>query len=189
MYVSAHVPAPRALAALAAENFFYSLSVAIAVLFGVAVLFVAFPAVPEELRTISLVIVAGMTAVLVGALWLIAKEPALVSATLGRRGSPRILGKIRDLVAQHPEQWFAARDAKPFADHWSLDGERLSRPPRGYDPTHAAIEDIKRKDFVAVAPLSFNEAISSNLVKLAGQRFAETVPLMNFLCTALGVAY
>lgn len=97
MYVSAHVPAPRALAALAAENFFYSLSVAIAVLFGVAVLFVAFPAVPEELRTLSLVIVAGMTAVLVGALWLIAKEPALVSATLGRFVSPRILGKIRDL--------------------------------------------------------------------------------------------
>lgn len=102
---------------------------------------------------------------------------------------PEVLGKIRDLVAQHPEQWFAARDAKPFSDHWSLDGERLSRPPRGYDPTHPAIEDIKRKDFVAVAPLSFNEAISSNLVKLAGQRFAETVPLMNFLCTALGVAY
>ncbi|OQA33915.1 MAG: hypothetical protein BWY57_00881 [Betaproteobacteria bacterium ADurb.Bin341] len=99
------------------------------------------------------------------------------------------LGKIRDLVAQQPEQWFAARDAKPFVDHWQLDGERLKRPPRGYDVMHPAIEDIKRKDFVAVTPLSFNEVIGPGLVKLASQRFADTAPLMKFLCAALGVTY
>lgn len=96
MYVGAHIPPPRALAALAAENFFYSLSVAVTVLFGVAVLFVAFP-VPDWLRTASLFLVAGMATVLVAALWLIAKEPALVSSTLGRFVSPRILDKIREL--------------------------------------------------------------------------------------------
>lgn len=105
MYVGAHVPPQRALAALAAETFFYSLSVAIAVLFGVAVLFLEF-AVSEPLRTISLMFVAGMAAVLVGALWLIAKEPALVSATMARlsrfagtRASAyvRLVEKIRDM--------------------------------------------------------------------------------------------
>lgn len=96
MYVRAHIPPPRALAALAAENFFYSLSVAVAVLLGVAVLFVAFP-VPDWMQTASLILVAGMAAVLVAALWLIAKEPALVSTTLGRFVSPRILDKIREL--------------------------------------------------------------------------------------------
>ncbi len=96
MYVGRHIPPQRALAALAAENFFYSLSVAVAVLFGVAVLFVAFP-VPEPLRTASLILVAGMAAVLVAALWLIAKEPALVSSTLGRFVSPRTVEKIREL--------------------------------------------------------------------------------------------
>ncbi|TAK18547.1 MAG: hypothetical protein EPO35_01375 [Acidobacteria bacterium] len=83
MLVRAHMPPQRALAALAAENFFYSLSVAITVLAGVVVLFVAFP-VPEALRTASLVLVGLMAAVLVGALWLIWKEPALVSSTLSR---------------------------------------------------------------------------------------------------------
>lgn len=83
LYVRAHVPPERALAALAAENFFYSLSVAVTVLAGVAVLFLAYP-VPDWLRTASLVLVALMAAVLVAALWLIAKEPALVSATLTR---------------------------------------------------------------------------------------------------------
>jgi hypothetical protein len=108
MYVRAHVPPPRALAALAAENFFYSLSVAVAVLIGVAVLFLAFP-VPDQLRTASLIIVAGMGAVLVAALWLIVKEPALVSSTLGRLVSNRVLEKIRELevssyafVRSHP---------------------------------------------------------------------------------------
>ncbi len=105
MYVRAHIPPPRALAALAAENFFYSLSVAVAVLLGVAVLFLAFP-VPDWMQTASLVLVTGMAAVLVAALWLIAKEPAVVSSTLSRilriggaKAPPyvRIIDKIREL--------------------------------------------------------------------------------------------
>lgn len=83
IFVRAHVPPQRALAALAAENFFYSLSVALSVLAGVAVLFIAYP-VPDALRTASLVLVGAMAAVLVGGLWLIWKEPALVSSTLAR---------------------------------------------------------------------------------------------------------
>lgn len=83
MLVARHMPPPRALAALAAENFFYSLSVALTVLGGVAVLFIAFP-LPDALRTASLVLVGMMAAVLVGGLVLIWKEPALVSSTLTR---------------------------------------------------------------------------------------------------------
>lgn len=83
MLVRAHLPAPRALAALAAENFFYSLSVALAVLAGVAVLFVEYT-VPDALRTLSLGLVGAMATVLLGGLWLILKEPALVSSTLAR---------------------------------------------------------------------------------------------------------
>lgn len=84
IFVRAHMPPQRALAALAAENFFYSISVALAVLAGVAVLFLRFPALPDALRTASLVLVAMMAAVLVGGLWLIWKKPALVSSTLAR---------------------------------------------------------------------------------------------------------
>jgi hypothetical protein len=98
MFVRAHLPTPRALAALAAENFLYSLSVAIAVLIGVAVLFFEFPySMHDTLRTAAFAIVVGMTLVLAVALWLIARQPALVSSTLGRFVSPRVLGKIRDL--------------------------------------------------------------------------------------------
>ncbi|MEI6245777.1 MAG: lysylphosphatidylglycerol synthase domain-containing protein [Acidobacteriota bacterium] len=96
MFVREYVAPPRALAALAAENFIYSLSVVVAVLTGVAVLFLDYQ-VSDALRTVSFVLIGGMLAVLVGALWLIAKEPALVSSTLGRFVGEGSLATIRDL--------------------------------------------------------------------------------------------
>ena len=99
------------------------------------------------------------------------------------------LGKIRDLIAQKPEKWFAARDDKRFAAQWKLWGESLTLPPRGYAADHPAMSDIKRKDFVAIAPLSVKEVAGTGLVKLAEKRFAETAQFMSFLCTALDVQY
>jgi len=99
------------------------------------------------------------------------------------------LGRIRDLVAANPERWFAARDDRKFAAHWALAGDSLSRPPRGYAADHRAIEDLKRKDFIGLAPLSDVEVTTPGLVKLAGARFAAAAPLMKFLCDAQGVQY
>ncbi|MBU1425489.1 MAG: DUF2461 domain-containing protein [Gammaproteobacteria bacterium] len=99
------------------------------------------------------------------------------------------LGKIRDLIVQKPEKWFAARGDRKFSAQWELWGDTLTRPPRGYAADHPAIADLKRKDFVALAPLSIAEVTGAGLVKLAGKRFAETTPFMKFLCEALHVPY
>ncbi len=99
------------------------------------------------------------------------------------------LGRIRDLIAAKPERWFAVRDERKFTAHWALAGDSLTRPPRGYAVDHAALEDLKRKDFIGLAPLSPAEVTGSGLVKLAGARFAAAAPLMKFLCEALGVRY
>jgi uncharacterized protein (TIGR02453 family) len=99
------------------------------------------------------------------------------------------LWKMRNAIAQKPEQWFKARDDKKFNAHWALDGDTLTRPPRGFAADHVAIDDLKRKDYVAVASLSKAEVISPDFVKLTAQRFTEAVPLMKFLCGALEVQY
>jgi uncharacterized protein (TIGR02453 family) len=99
------------------------------------------------------------------------------------------LGKIRDLVVQKPEKWFSTRDDKKFTSQWELAGDRLTRPPRGYATDHVAIEDIKRKDFIALAPLFIKEVTGKGLVELAEKRFTESVPLMKFLCEALDAPY
>jgi uncharacterized protein (DUF2461 family) len=100
-----------------------------------------------------------------------------------------MLGHIRDLITANPKRWFAVRDDRKFAAHWTLTGDSLTRPPRGYAAGHPAIEDLKRKDFIGLAPLSFPDATGPGLVKLAAGRFAAAAPLMKFLCEAQSVQY
>lgn len=99
------------------------------------------------------------------------------------------LGRYRDHIVKKTEKWFAARDDKKFTSQWELWGEGLTRPPRGYAADHPAIEDLKRKDFIAIAPLSVAEVTGTGLVKLAGSRFASAAPFMKFLCEALEIQY
>jgi uncharacterized protein (TIGR02453 family) len=99
------------------------------------------------------------------------------------------LGRIRDFIAREHEQWFAARDDRKFVSQWELWGDTLTRPPRGYAADHPAVDDLKRKDFVAIAPLSRLEATHAGLHKLAARRFAEAAPFMKVLCKALDVPY
>lgn len=99
------------------------------------------------------------------------------------------LARIRDRIACAPEKWFSARDHGSFCEKWTHSGASLTRPPRGYQADHAAIEDLKRKDYVAIAALSLDEVIDRDFVQLAGARFAVATPFMKFLCEALQVRY
>lgn len=99
------------------------------------------------------------------------------------------LARIRERIAENPGRWFAVRDDETFAAQWIASGERLSRPPRGYAADHPAIDDLKRKDFVALADLSRNDVLSAGLVNLAAAKFSAARPFMEFLCRALAVAY
>ena len=99
------------------------------------------------------------------------------------------LGRIRDLIAGKPDKWFSVRDNKKFVAQWELSGSSLARPPRGYAADHAAIDDLKRKDFVCIAPLSLTEVVGPGLVKLAATRFASAAPFAKFLCAALVIQY
>jgi hypothetical protein len=71
----------HALAALAAENFFYSLSVAAMIVMGMIALLAAFPLEPV-LRGVSIASLIGMLAVIGAALWIVWRKPAAVSAVL-----------------------------------------------------------------------------------------------------------
>jgi uncharacterized protein (TIGR02453 family) len=102
---------------------------------------------------------------------------------------PEALGRIREMVAAEPDRWFAARDERKFTAKFVLTGDSLSRPPRGYAADHPAGEDLKRKDFIALAPLGFDEIVGSELVKRAGACFSASTPFMKFLCEALAVPF
>ena len=63
---------------------------------------------------------------------------------------PTILGQIRQHIAEHPERLSAVLADPAFAATFgTIDGERLKRPPQGYDETTPGIEFIKLKSFTA----------------------------------------
>ena len=111
MYLGGRTDAARVFAALAAENFFYSISVAIYVTAGTAALLLSFDLSPR-IRLASLLILAGMAAVLIGATWLAWQRPRLLTSLVSRVPSPRaqrLAGKLHDFevsvygTAAHPD--------------------------------------------------------------------------------------
>jgi uncharacterized protein (TIGR02453 family) len=111
-----------------------------------------------------------------------------VGAGLWRPDAPS-LAKIRDRIVTKPAAWAAVIDDPGFAAQWRLTGDALSRPPRGYDPAHPYIEDLRRKDFIAVTPLDQAAACAPDFVQRLAALCATATPLMRFLTTAVEVAW
>lgn len=100
-----------------------------------------------------------------------------------------VLLKVREAILEKGEAWVAARDDKAFRRHFQLTGDSLVNAPRGYAKDHPLVEDLKRKDFIAMAPLSRAEVLSAELLPLVVERFREAEPLMRFLCGAMGLRF
>ena len=103
---------------------------------------------------------------------------------------PTALSTIRLAIAQKPAAWKKVLDDKDFRKHFDqVEGEALSRPPRGFDPANPFIADIKKKSFFAIRQEGMRFAQSPKLVDEVIDTFRSTTPLMKFLCGALGVPY
>ena len=55
------------------------------------------------------------------------------------------LGSVRDAMVANPARWNRALSEPRFAGRFKLEGDSLTRPPKGYDPDHPLIEHLKRK--------------------------------------------
>jgi uncharacterized protein (TIGR02453 family) len=100
------------------------------------------------------------------------------------------LAKIRDAIVDDPAAWKRAAYGKRFTDVFTLsDGERLKRPPRGYDADHPFIDDLRRKDFTAGRRLTQKQVTSPGFVDEYARICATATPFMRFLCAAVGVPF
>ena len=99
------------------------------------------------------------------------------------------VAKIRKAIAEEPQAWLRARDDKSFRALFKLDGESLVRPPRGFDKDHPLIEDIKRKDFIAMRALTPPDLMRTDLDEELAKSYAACKPLMAFLCHALALPF
>jgi len=92
---------------------------------------------------------------------------------------PRAVQKIRAGIVERSKEWGKVRSG------FALIGETLKRPPAGYRAEHPLIEDLKRKDFAAVLPVSEEEVLGARLEKVLIGRFKKIAPFVSFLDAAL----
>lgn len=99
------------------------------------------------------------------------------------------LAAIRKRIEARQAEWLRARDDRTFKRHFNLGGESLKRPPRGFDKEHPMIEDIRRKDFIAVKTMDHDDALHARFQQKVETAFKAATPYMKFLCKAVGVPY
>ena len=99
------------------------------------------------------------------------------------------LGKIRDAIVEKSKDWSTAVNDKTFRKNFELSGESLKNGPRGYDKEHPLIDDLKRKDFIAISHFDQKSMLGKNFKKEVVQRFSDAEPYMKFLCKALLLRY
>ncbi len=117
-------------------------------------------------------------------------EPDNCSAGAGIwRPEPRALKSIRDAIAENPKKWERAISGREFRSSCTMVGESLRRPPRGYDPNHPLIEDIKRRDFTVSSSIPSGEVWSSDFMEVLLEAFRASVPFVKFLTEAVGLPF
>ncbi|MEW8026364.1 MAG: DUF2461 domain-containing protein [Candidatus Thiodiazotropha sp.] len=101
----------------------------------------------------------------------------------------KTLSKIRNFITDNPAAWRAALREKPFRKHFQLVGDSLIRPPRGFPAEHPLIEDLKRKDFIALKDFDSEEIDTPSFCNFVTRGFRQTDSLMRYLCAAVEVNY
>jgi len=114
----------------------------------------------------------------------LAPGESMLGAGIWRPEAP-LLGKIRDAIAADPDAWHKAVSGKQFGSACGLIGESLQKAPRGYDPAHPAIEDIKRKDFAISVAFDDKDVCSARFLDDMIAAFKSSTPLIDFLNKAL----
>lgn len=95
--------------------------------------------------------------------------------------------RIRTKIAEHPDHWLAIIQEKKFVKTFTLGGDSLKRAPKGFDPEHPLIEDLKRKDFLASIVLDEKVVCEPDFLDYYVDLCKTAAPFMEFLTRAIGL--
>jgi uncharacterized protein (TIGR02453 family) len=93
------------------------------------------------------------------------------------------LEKIRGAILERPAAW------KKATARLALGGESLKRPPRGVDPEHPLVADLKRKDFIVSEEFSEREICKEGFHRRFVAACRRGAPLVKFLTEAVGLPF
>ena len=115
-------------------------------------------------------------------------EPGEVFAGCGIwKPNTETVTKIRTKIANHPDQWLDIIQDKKFKKTFTLGGDSLVRPPKGFDPDHPLIEDLKRKDYLASIVLNEKIVGEPDFLDYYVELCKTASPFMEFLTRAVGL--
>lgn len=97
--------------------------------------------------------------------------------------------KIRQAIVDDPAAWKRAAYNKRFLDLYEVSGESLKRPPRGFDPEHPMLIDLKKKEFIASTRLTQAKLTSADFMDIYLERVKAGVPFIKFLTEAIGLNF
>ena len=100
------------------------------------------------------------------------------------------LRRVREAIADDPERWKKITRSAAFRRRFGgVEGDSLTRPPKGFDPDHPMIEDIKRTSFFAVETVRPTSIYSRDFVRDVAKSFEALAPFMEFLTEAVGLPF
>jgi uncharacterized protein (TIGR02453 family) len=97
---------------------------------------------------------------------------------------PDALRAIRGAIVKDPRGWKQA--SRSGLSH---DEATLKRAPRGFDPDHPLVEDLKRLSFTSGAEFSERQAYAPDFPARFVASCRRAAPLMRFLARAMGLAF
>lgn len=115
-------------------------------------------------------------------------EPGEVFAGCGIwKPNTETVTKIRTKIANHPDQWLNIIQDKKFKKTFTIGGDSLKRAPKGIDPDHPLIEDLKRKDYLASIVLNEKIVGEPDFLDYYVELCKTASPFMEFLTRAVGL--
>jgi len=99
------------------------------------------------------------------------------------------LALIREAIADNPAAWERLKSAQPVTERGGIQGDGLQRAPRGFDPEHRHVQDLKRKSFFVMTEAEPALLLRPELVATVAGAFRAAAPLNRFVSEALGLPF
>jgi uncharacterized protein (TIGR02453 family) len=97
------------------------------------------------------------------------------------------LARLRAHIAEHPERLEKVLRSRGFRKTFGeMQGDRLTRPPRGYSDGTPLIEHIKRKSFIVWRETDAREMTHDDALAYVVDSFRTAKPLVDWVRAALG---
>ena len=103
---------------------------------------------------------------------------------------PVTLRRIRQFIVDNPGSWAAAAHGTAFRKRFDLDdSEMLTRPPRGFPADFVHLDDLRRKNHVAIRMIDDATMTGPKLLSTLAKDLQGLGPFMDYLCAALDLEF